>query len=191
VKHNNLNCQCLSLLTFILIVLLLPGCGGSQKRKEGIAELGRIQSSIHGLNILVAAGLTKQEYSQRLEDVLLKVGDLDSSAKLTLPKFRTKDQAIVKDAYAHLFQSLEAYEKARDFFGKSFEGSDCDEGCSFFPQAEYDAVKAQFSTLADLQPTSRSGLDLGYYRPEMLQALWKVAGQEDSNADGLIKKLDQ
>lgn len=175
------------ILALVLIAFLLPGCDGSQKRKEGIDELKRIQASIHNLHILVAAGLTKQEYSQRFEDVLLKVGDLDSSAGVTLPKFRKKDQVTVKIVYTHLFQSLEAYKNARDYFGKSFKGSECEEGCSFFPQAEYDTVKTQFPTLTDLQPESR----FGYYRPEMLQALWKLAGEEDTAAAGLIQKLEQ
>lgn len=175
------------ILALVFSAFLLPGCGRSQKQKEGIDELKRIQVSIHGLHILVAAGLTKQEYSQRFEDILLKLGDLDSSAKVTLPKFRENDQAIVKDVYAHFVQSIEAYKNARDYFGKSFKGSECDEGCSFFPQAEYDAVKTQFPTLEDLPAPGQ----FGYYRPEMLQALWKLAGEEDTAAAGLIQKLEQ
>jgi hypothetical protein len=175
------------ILALVFIVFLLPGCTGSQKRKEGIDELKRIQVSIHDLHILVAAGLTKQEYSQRFEDVLLKVGDLDSSVNSTLPKFRKNDQATVKDVYIHFVQSIEAYRNARDYFGKSFKGSECEEGCSFFPQAEYDAVKTQFPTLADLSAPGQ----FGYYRPEMLQALWKLAGEEDTATVGLIQKLEQ
>jgi uncharacterized protein UPF0547 len=56
-KRSPLNCRRFPLLVLVFIAFLLPGCGGSQKRKEGIDELERIQSSIHGLNILVAAGL--------------------------------------------------------------------------------------------------------------------------------------
>jgi hypothetical protein len=192
-KHSCLNCSRFALLILVFIAFAFPGCGGSQKRKEGIAELERVESSIHDLNILVAAGLNKQEYSQRFEDVLLKVGDLDSSAKVTLPKFPKKDQGIVRDAYVHLAQSLEAYQKARDYFGKRFDGSGCEEGCSFFSQNEYDAVKTQFPTLTDLEmsPSVGDRPSVGFYRPEMLQALWKLAGEEDTAADGLIKKLDQ
>jgi hypothetical protein len=171
------------ILALVFIAFLLPGCGGSQKRKEGTDELKRIQISIHDLHISVAAGLTKQECSQRFGDVLLKVGDLDSSAKMTLPKFRKNDQAIVRDVYAHFVQSIEAYKNARDYFGKSFKGSECEEGCSFFPQSEYDALKTQFPSLMDLPAPGQ----FGYYRPEMLQALWKVAGEEDTAATGLIR----
>jgi hypothetical protein len=172
----------------LLAVFLLPGCGGAQKRKEGIAELERIQTSIQGLQILITAGVTKSEYSQRLGDVLLKVGDLDSSMKVTIPKFRKKDQPVVTEAYAHLSQSLQAFIKARDFYPRI-----CDEynniGCSdHFRQTEYDAVKTQFPTLPDFpQPTSQ----FGYYRSEMLQALWKLAGEENAAAAGLIQKLEQ
>ncbi len=61
-------------LTALITVIIVAGCG-SAKRREGIEELERVQDAVHGLRILVSAGVTKTEYSQRLEDVLLKVGD--------------------------------------------------------------------------------------------------------------------
>lgn len=177
-----------NILASVFLAFLLLGCSGSQKRKEGVAELERIQASIHGLHILVAAGLTKQEYSQRLGDVLLKVGDLESSSKMTVPKFREKDHIIVTDVYAHLSQALLAYTKARDYYPRICD-EDNDIGCAhWFPQTEYEALKAQFPTLTDLPKPS---MQFGYYRPEMLQALWKIAEEEDTAATGLIQKLEQ
>jgi hypothetical protein len=172
----------------LLVVFLLPGCGGGQKRKEGIAELERIQTSIHGLQILITAGVTKSEYSQRLGDVLLKVGDLDSSMKATLPKFKKKDQAAVTDVYAHFSQSLQAYIQARDFYPRICD-EDNDIGCSdHFRQAVYEGVKTKFPTLPDFPPPTSQ---FGYYRSDMLQALWKLAGEESAAASGLIQKLEQ
>ncbi len=69
------------------------------------------------MNIVVSAGVTKQEYSQRLADALVKVGELEQSAKQMIPKFPKSNQAIVGQTYAHLLQSLEAYKVAKDFFG--------------------------------------------------------------------------
>ena len=182
------------------IAFHLAGCGASQKRKEAIAELNRIQVSTHGLDILVTAGLTKQEYSQRFGDVLLKVGDLDSSAKTTLPKLRKNDQATVKDVYADLFQSLEAYREAKDYFGAKVGGTKCREGweleCNFFLQAEYDRVKAQFPLL-DLNPVDAEVLNamnfqgIVYSRSDMVQALWTLARQKNTAAGELIQGFEQ
>ena len=134
----------------LVAIVFLAGCGLSQRRKEGVQQLEQLETDVHGLHILVSAGVTKQEYSQRFEDVLLKLGDLDQSAKETVPKFPQKEQPTIKAVYTHLSQSMAAYKKARDYFGVSFEGYGCEEGCSFFRESEYETVKQQFPTLAQL-----------------------------------------
>ena len=110
-------------LVVLAAMFLLIGCGSSERRKVGIEELAKSQTTIRGLHILVSAGITKQEYSQRFEDVLLKLGDLDRSATETLPKFPHNDQPTVKAIYADISQSIEAYKKARDYFGDDFQGN--------------------------------------------------------------------
>jgi hypothetical protein len=178
-------------------VFLVAGCGSSQ-RKEGVQELGKLEGEVHGLHVLVSAGITKQDYSQRFEDVLLKLGDLDQSATETLPKFPQSEQPTVKAIYADLSQSIGAYKKARDYFGDSFEGYGCEEGCSFFPESEYDAVKQEFPTLDRLgfgpeytwyRDNSGNIVNHAYRRSDMLQALWAVAGNEDDEAKQLIGQL--
>ena len=173
---------------FLVVILMLAGCSSSRQRKEGIQELEKLQADVHGLHILVSAGVTKQEYSQRFEDVLLKLGDLNQNATETVPKFPQGEQETAKTVYAHLSQSINAYKKARVYFGDSFEGYSCEGGCSFFPQSEYDAVKREFPTLAEL---NLSPVAHEYHRSSMLQALWAVAGEEDDQAKRLVDEFNQ
>jgi hypothetical protein len=177
-----------------LFVLGLTGCGGEQRRKEGIGELKNSQTPVHGLHILVSAGVTKAEYSQRLEDVLLQEGDLNDSEQRTVPKFGKRDEDTVKEIYSHISTSVEAYKSARNFFGDDFDAPGCDDGCMTLAQQTYDAEKANFPTLAQLQPVKvYQQLDPNappeYFRNDMLQALWKVADDEDDSAKTLIEKL--
>jgi hypothetical protein len=179
-----------------VVILLLASCGSSQQRKQGIDELATIQTAVHGLHILVSAGVTKQEYSQRFEDALLKVGDLGQSAKGSEQKFPRKEQDAVREIYSHLANSSEAYKAARDYFGDKFSEYGCEEGCSTLSQQDYDAEKAKFPTLIQLQPVKAyealyPSASPSYFRNDMLQALWAVAGAEDDKAKQLIDQLKQ
>jgi len=183
---------------FVLAIITATGCGSSQQRNEGIQQMQKLQAAIHGLHLLVSAGVNKQEYSQRFEDVLLIVGDLDQNEAATLPRFPQSEQPTVRFIYADLSQSLAAYKKARDYFGDSFEGYACEEGCAFFPENEYDAARQEFPTLAQLsygpeitwyKDSSGNIVGHAYRRSEMLQALWKLAGEEDDKANQLINQL--
>lgn len=186
---------------FGVLLALLIGCGNStsnslltQRRQEGIAELHKIQTTVQGLHLLVSAGITKMEYSQRLEDALLAAGDLDDGAKVTMPKFKSTEQEEVRDIYKHLSQSLQSYKTARDYFGDKFNGPGCEDGCSLLTQQDYDAQKAIFPTLIDLQPEKvfsslYPGSPPSYYRRDMLRALWKVAGEEEASAKFSIDRL--
>ena len=55
-------------LAALTTVIIAAGCG-SAERREGIEGLERVQGAVHGLSILVSAGVTKAEYSERFEDV--------------------------------------------------------------------------------------------------------------------------
>lgn len=179
-----------------LFTLVVVGCGGAQRRKEGTEELTKIQNAVHGLHILVSAGLTKAEYSQRLEDLLLKVGDLNESRNQTVPKFPQKGQDTVREIYTHLSKSIDAYKTARDYFGDKFNAPGCEDGCMTLSQQDYDAERATFPTLTQLQPV-KAYADLypnsppSYFRNDMLQALWKIAGDEDTSAKALLDKMKQ
>jgi hypothetical protein len=186
-------------LALLGAVILIAGCGASE-RKEGIRELETRQAEVHGLHILVSAGVSKQEYSQRLEDVLLQLGDSDQGEHQTLPKFPRDQQDTVKTVYVHLSQSIEAYKLARTYFGDSFEGYGCEQGCGFFPENQYDLAKQDFPALAPLNfgpdyTWYRDGagniLNHAYRRSDMLRALWKLAGDEDDEGKQLVDQLSQ
>ena len=181
-------------------ILFIAGCGSSRQRLESIQQLEKLHIEVHGLQILVSAGVTKQEYSQRFEDSLLKVGDLGQSEALTLPKFPQKEQPTVKAIYEHLSQSMAAYKAARDYFGEKFDNHFCEEGCSFFPEDEYEQVKQEFPSLArlDFGPENtwyRDGsgnvVNHSYRRSDMLHALWSMAAAEDNRAGQLTAQLTQ
>jgi hypothetical protein len=102
-----------------LATFALLSCRSSQRqekerRKEGIEELDQLYATVHGLSILVSAGITKGEYSQRVEDTLLKLGDLRESIKKVAPKFGDTDQTAVAGVYIHLSKSVDAFTLARD-----------------------------------------------------------------------------
>lgn len=179
-----------------LFVVVFASCGGAQHRKEGMEALRKIQADVHGLAILVSAGLTKAEYSQRLEDLLLKAGDLNESESQMVPKFPKKEQDTVKEIYGHLSESIAAYKTARDYFGEKFSGVGCDEGCMTLSQQDYDDQKLIFPNLAYLQPVKFLA-DLypnsppEYFRDSMLQALWKIAGDEETVAKQMFDTMGQ
>ncbi len=174
-------------------IFSLSDCG---RRKEGVAELTKIQTAVHALNMLVAAGVTKQEYSQRFGDLLLKIGDLDQGLKQTVPHFPRAEQDTVKAVYAHLSQSVEAHKVAREYFGPKYNDIGCEEGCSRLVQSDYDEIRAKFPTLPNLEPAppsvfAKSDSPAEYYRADMLQALWNVAKGEEAEAKTLIDKLQR
>lgn len=97
-------------------------------------------------------------------------------------------------------RSIAAYKKAKDYFGDSFEGFGCEEGCSFFRESDYDAVKQEFPSLAHLdfgreftwyKDSGGNVVNHSYRRSDVLQALWKVAGVEDDQTKQLIDQLSQ
>jgi hypothetical protein len=176
--------------------LALVGCGGSQHRTEGIEELKKIQTAIDGLHILVSAGVTKQEYSQRLEDALLKAGDIDQSAKDTLPKFPKNEQNTVIEIYGHFKRSIDAFKTARDYFGDNFTSVGCEDGCATFTQGEYDGIRKEFPTLPELKTDSVTaaafpGNPSEYRRGDMLRALWELAAEEEATARKLLETVVQ
>jgi hypothetical protein len=188
------------LLLAFAAILLVAGCGSSRQRLEGILQLEKLQTDVHGLQILVSAGVTKQEYSQRFEDTLLKLGDLGQREALALPKFPQKEQPTVKAIYEHLSKSIAAYKTARNYFGEKFDNHFCEEGCSFFREDEFEQVKQEFPSLAhlDFGPENtwyRDGngnvVNHSYRRSDMLHALWSMAAAEDNQASQLTAQLTQ
>lgn len=185
------NCEIALLL---LSLLLIGSCGASErKKKEGVAELKKKEATLSGLGILVSAGISQQEYSTRIGDALLAIGDLNQSMEETLPKFGVPEQNTTRAVYAHLSNSLAAYNSAKDFFGDTHK-TDLDpfEGGGLFSEETYKDLLNRFPNLDYKSRAEADGWWNGYYwKSYMLQALWKVAGEEDTEAKRLISTIDQ
>src|SRR5580704_14070655 len=69
-------------------------CNSSEKaaRVEGLAQLKRMDSAVQDMNVVVSVGATKDQYSQRLTDALLKFGEQEKDCKQVTAKFRAEDQ---------------------------------------------------------------------------------------------------
>jgi hypothetical protein len=179
----------------IALVILLAGCG-TAKRKEGIAELQRIHTAANEIKIVVTAGVNQQEFSRRLTDTLLKIGDLQQIQSQMLTKFPENDRERVSEAFRHLDQALQAYKRAKEFFGDDHEdGPDRYAEHNTFGQREYDSLKQQFPNLAMPKPaityTHEERPRSDYWRGDMLQALWKAAADESESAKRLIDRLEK
>jgi hypothetical protein len=173
---------------FLSLAVTLMGCG-SQKRQEGLTELQRIQSAMHDIDIVVAAGTNEVEFSRRLTDSLVKIGDLQQSEKKALNGFAKSEQPAVAQVYRHLLQASEAYKQSKDFFGDTHQ-QDLDpfDRGNTFVQERYDELQHAFPNLEPI-PVA---IDYGhkeYWKGDMLQALWKVAFEEDVKAKELVDQL--
>jgi hypothetical protein len=185
--------------TLVLVsIMLLCGCG-SQKRKEGIAELQKLQSAVHDLEIVVSAGTSQIEFSRRLTDSLLKIGDLPQSQNQILDNFSRNEQPTVVEFYDHLSQAVEAYKDSKEFFGDTHkEQLDPFDGDNIFDEKKSEFLQKKFPSLGALpiavDYSNVPGGELGgkkYWKGDMLQALWRVASDEDSKAKSLMDRLAQ
>jgi hypothetical protein len=180
-----------------IALLAFMGCKGGEERRQAVGEMRSIQTAIHGLDILASAGINQIEYSQRLGDVLLKVGDLEPKASAALMAFRREDQATVAEIYRHLGLALEAYKQAKDFFGDNHVGQlDPFGGDNLFGEQRYEALRNRLPNLDELHVAiDYSNIGDGrlggkhYWKGDMLEALWKLASQEDTAAAALIDKI--
>jgi hypothetical protein len=174
------------------LILCLDGCG-AQKRKEGVAEIQKVQAAVHEMSVVVGVGANQAEFTRRLTDVLLKIGDLQESGKLAASKFPKVDQQAVSEVYQHLSLALASYNESKDFFGdRHKEELDPWDGDFTFGQKKYDALEARFPGIQQsYMELSVGDIQRSYWKGNMLQALWKYAGDEDQKAKTLIDQLVQ
>ena len=176
----------------VLLILCLDGCG-AQKRKDGLAEIQKVQSAVHEMSVVVGVGASEAEFTRRLTDVLLKIGDLQESSKIAASKFPKDDQQAVAEVYQHFSLALASYNESKGFFGdRHKEQLDPWDGDFTFGQNQYLALETQFPGVQKSYMELSEGDIQGYYwKGHMLQALWKYAGAEDQRAKGLIDQLNQ
>jgi hypothetical protein len=147
------------------------------------------------MSVVVTVGANQTEFSRRLTDVLLKIGDIQQSEQQFTAKFPKNERQTVEDTYRHLLRALDAYNQSKDFFGDVHkEQLDPFDGDYMFGQKRYDALQGTFPGLQKLEVAINYSEDLGgteYWKGDMLQALWKYAGNEEQRAKGLMSQLVQ
>ncbi len=177
----------------LLLVIGFVGCTSSKARREGLAQLQEMYSAVQDLNIVVSAGVTKDEYSRRLTDALLKFGDRNQVCKQTVAKFpKEEQQSTASDVCQHLNNAMDAYTDAKEYMALQHDPDFPDVVSDELTEKEYTKAKAQFPNLEELPiaETNQSGYKF-YARSAMVQGLWKVAGRESDGARNTLEELGQ
>lgn len=152
-----------------------------------------MRSAVQDMNIVVSAGVTKDEYSRRLTDALLKFGDRDGRCNQAVDKFSEGEQRLTAaGACQHLSRAMDAYTYAKDYIGPTPDPDDPEILTDTLKEKEYSEAKERFPSLEELPiaETNEHGYKF-YPRRAMVQALWKVAGQESEAARSATEKLGQ
>lgn len=178
----------------LLLAVVLTACSGAKTEKvspQGLEELQKLLSATQDLSIVVSAGATKAQYEQRVTDALLKFGKPEDVCPHAAANFiRPEQKILAAQACQHLASAMDAYVLAKEYFGPKFDPI-TDLTLYEVSDKEYTEAKERFPMLEELMvaETADSGYKF-YYRSAMLQALWKVAGQESETAKALIEKLN-
>jgi hypothetical protein len=179
----------------LFLVFGLMSCTSSKKmaRAKAVTELQQMQSAVQDMNIVVSAGVTKDEYSKRLTDALLKFGDRGGGCKQIVAKFPEEEQqSAASDVCQSLDNAMDAYTDAKEYMGLEHDHDFPDVVSDELTEKEYEAAKAHFPNLEELPiaETNQNGYKF-YARSAMVQGLWKVAGQESERARNAVGKLAQ
>ncbi len=173
----------------LVLVIGFVGCTSSKKiaRTEGMEELQRMRSAVQDVNIVVSAGVTRDEYSKRLTDALLKFGDREGGCKQAIAKFpEGEQQSTAGQVCQHLSKAMDAYTYAKGYIGTEPDGF-----TATVSEKKYAEAKEQFPNMEDLPVVDTPGGYEWYRRRDMVQGLWEVAGQEFQLAQAGIAKLTQ
>jgi hypothetical protein len=165
----------------------------SKPNPEALGKLEQMSSAVQDMGIVVSAGVTQSQYSERLTNALLKFGNSDDRCQQAIAELSTQARRTqAREICQHLREAMEAYTYAKDFFGPKYDPIAPDFPNYTLKQETYAQAKQRFPTLADLpvSETNDSGYKF-YSRDAMVQALWKVAEQDAQAAKGLIEKLSQ
>jgi hypothetical protein len=164
------------------------GCGPSKKqeasKKQGasIAEMKRIQAAFGDLQIAVDAGVLREEFSQRTNDTLVKIGDLKRSEELAESGFPTAEVKVT-EIYAHFNSAAKIYSLAKQFFGPNPAPlGDGDEDMLNVP--EYEMLQKMFPNAYE-----HGGYFTIVSRSDTVKGLWKLAKEDTEAAGDLIDLL--
>jgi hypothetical protein len=178
----------------LIIGIALVCCSCSTKpNPEGLAELQKMSAAAQDMGIVISAGVTKDQYSQRLTDALLKFGNSDDKCKQAIASFGKADQqARATEICQRLIEAIDAYTYAKEYFGAGYDPIIPDFPIYTLKEETFSDVKKRFPTLEELPVSEMNQAGYKFYaRSAMLQALWKVAGQDSQTAKDLLEKLAQ
>jgi hypothetical protein len=172
----------------MLVVVAFVGCGPSkiqqatQKQDASMAEMKGVQAAFGDLQIAVNAGVSAQEFSQRTNDTLVKIGDLKRSEELAETGFPTAEDKIT-EIYAHFNSAAKIYSLSKQFFGPNPT-----------PLGDYDVDDLSVPEYEMLQKMFPNAYEHGGYftivsRSDTVKGLWKLAKEDTEAAGGLIDQL--
>jgi hypothetical protein len=177
--------------TIVAAVLIFVGWGYGCSQKadpEALAELHKMSSAVQDMGLVISAGITKDEYSRRLGDALLKFGNPGDKCRPSIAKRRNPDQQAGEICH-HLVEAMDAYTYAKEYFGPAYNPV-IDFADDTLNEAQYEETRKRFPTLGDL-PVSQTNQDgyKFYNRSAMVQGLWQVAAQDSRVAKDLLERL--
>ncbi len=180
--------QILPQLCLLVIALTFTGCGSSKnqeiskKREASIAEMKRVQAAFGDLQIAIDAGVSREEFSQRTNDTLVKIGDLKRSEELAESGFPAMEDKVA-EIYTHFNGAAKTYTLSKQFFGPNPEADDAFE-VDMVGHSEYEMLQEMFPDAAEHHVDFNSPL-----RSETVKVLWKLAEDDTKAAGDLIDQL--
>ena len=162
----------------LFIVLASYGCGSSRNTAStgSTDEMKRIQAAFGNLQNDIDTSLSKQEFTQRVNDTLARVGNLKNSEKVAevgLPKDKV---ALV---YGYFGREAAAYVMSTEFFGDRWDDLR-ERTTDSTSDAEKQSVSLAFPEIYEVDVISRRNI---------MRDLSKVAQDETEAASQMIKTL--
>jgi hypothetical protein len=178
----------LTAIRMLFVVVVFVGCGPSRKEEAlkkqdaSFAELKRVQAAFGDLQIAVNAGVSQQEFSQRTNDTLVKIGDLQRSEALAESGFPAEKDKIA-EIYIQFNHAAEIYTLSKQFFGPNPAPlGDGDEDMLNVP--EYEMLHKMFPDAYE-----HGGYFTISSRSDTLKGLWRLAKEATEAASRLIDRL--
>ncbi len=177
----------LTAIVMLFVVAAFVGCGPSkrqqaiQRQEASVAEMKRVQAAFGDLQIALNAGVSQQEFSQRTNDTLVKIGDLQHSQVLAENGFPSAKEKVA-DIYAH-------FNNASDFYilSKPLLGPNSDEDDAILEDMMKDS---EWKLIQDRFPDR---VESGYFtfssRRKNALGLWGLATEETKAASNLIDSV--
>ena len=178
----------LTAIGVLIVVATFVGCGSAKRQeaqeareKQGasIAEMKRVLAAFGDLQIALNAGVSVQEFSQRTNDTLIKIGDLQRSEGLAESGFPTAE-AKVAEIYVHFDDAAKAYGLSKHYFGPN-PGADSAYEVDLLSNSDHDMIESMFPDMARTTAIS--------LRSETVKGLWRVAKTDTTAAGNLIDQL--